>query len=321
MEKALISVIIPVYNTAEFLDECIQSIVHQTYPDLQIVLVDDGSTDRSPKICDEWARRDPRICVIHKQNGGAAAARNTGLKIAKGKYIGFLDSDDYIAEDMYELLVNTMESTEKGIVDCGVSHVFQDGNISEGKKRVYGELDVAQALDAVFHMEVDTAVWCKLFDRSVFEELRFPEGETNEEFPLIVPSVIKAKGLVQIEACKYFYRHREGSVTSARLPNTKVLYKNLRLMEDQLKQYGIVRRSFGFFAAHYSYLHCLKLEKNYPILTPELKKNYKLYRAILWKQLFVYLFSSYSSVKNKVLYLLVLTKLLRPLYKIFGKQL
>ena len=99
----LISVIVPVYNTAKYLDKCITSIINQTYANLEIILVDDGSTDDSPAMCDMWTEKDSRIKVIHKQNGGASSARNAGLDIMSGELVGFIDSDDYIAPDMYEV--------------------------------------------------------------------------------------------------------------------------------------------------------------------------------------------------------------------------
>lgn len=317
MEEALISVIIPVYKVEEYLDVCIQSVVKQTYSNLEIILVDDGSPDKCPQMCDEWAKKDTRIRVIHKENGGASSARNMGLSVARGEYIGFVDSDDYISEDMYEILLTAIQSSEKGIADCGVNRVCQNGNIIQHKNRLFKELDVKQSLEAVFTMEIDTAVWCKLYKRFVFEEQRFPEGETNEEFPLIIPGIIKAKGIVQVAECKYFYRERPGSVTSARIPNTKILYKNLCLIQNQLEEYGIVSKNYGFFAAQYAYFHCLSLEKNFNLLTADIRKDYKKYRAIMWKNLIQYLRSPHSILKDKVLYLLILTKLLRPLYKLF----
>lgn len=317
MMDELISVIIPVYNVEKYLDDCIQSIVDQTYSNLEIILVNDGSSDQSPLLCDKWANKDMRIRVIHKENGGASSARNAGINVANGEYIGFVDSDDFIAKDMYEILLTAILKSGKGIADCGINYFLSDERIIENKKRVFSELDVRGALDSVFSMRIDTSVCCKLFNRSVFSAQRFPDGESNEEFPLIIPSIITSKGIVQIAEYKYFYRKRAGSVTNAAIPNTKVLIKNLRLMEKQLRENGLQTKAFNYFSAQYSFFHCLKLEKKYEVLTEDLRSDYQLYRSIMWKNLGAYLLSSNSSIKDKILYILILTKLLRPLYKVF----
>ena len=321
MEAPLISIIVPVYNTEQFLAECLNSIVRQTYEKLEIILVDDGSKDHSLEICQQWQKKDDRILVIHKSNGGAASARNAGLDIAQGQYIGFVDSDDIIAEDMFECLYHAIQSSDVGIADCGICHFTKVSEIVEYHKNVSEiELNSQQALTALFTLRIDTSFCCKLFERSLFSERRFLEGETNEEFPLLIPAILAGKGVVRIPDYKYYYRQRDGSVTQGYLPNTKVLIKNLRLMEEQLKQHGIKVASFGFFAAHYSLFHCLKLEKRFGILTNELKEDYQQYRLILWKNMLAYLCSTHSTAKNKILYLLVLTKLLRPLYKVLYRD-
>ena len=119
-QTALISVIIPVYKVEKYLDRCVLSVVNQTYKNLEIILVDDGSPDNSPKMCDEWAKKDKRITVIHKQNGGVSAARNDGLKIATGDYVAFVDSDDWIEPTMYEEMLNLAISENADLTFCGM---------------------------------------------------------------------------------------------------------------------------------------------------------------------------------------------------------
>ena len=123
MRKGLISVIVPVYNVEEWLDECVSSIVKQTYTNLEIILVDDGSQDGCPKICDEWAKRDDRISIIHKQNGGLSSARNAGLDICNGEYVGFVDSDDTIECEMYKKMLHDIEQNNVKIVMCRTNRV------------------------------------------------------------------------------------------------------------------------------------------------------------------------------------------------------
>ena len=119
MREPLISIIIPVYGVEEYLNQCLESVVNQTYANLEIILVDDGSKDNCPAMCDGWANKDSRIKVVHKENGGLSSARNAGLDIFTGEYVAFVDSDDYIAQDMYELLYSRAKEGNYDIVDCG----------------------------------------------------------------------------------------------------------------------------------------------------------------------------------------------------------
>ena len=136
MEKK-VSVIIPVYNVEKYLKECIQSVLRQTYKNLEIILVDDGSKDNSGNICDEYAKRDERIKVIHKKNGGLSDARNAGIDICTGEYIAFLDSDDFIEEDMYEFLVKNLEKAKADISICQVYYVYKNAKQTTHTPNVY----------------------------------------------------------------------------------------------------------------------------------------------------------------------------------------
>ena len=127
-DSSKISVIIPVYNVEEYLDKCVTSVLNQTYKNLEIILVDDGSPDNCPKMCDEWAKKDKRIKVVHKKNGGLSDARNSGIEVCTGEYIGFVDSDDYIDKQMYKELLKRIESTNSDMVMCGINCV-NDGKV------------------------------------------------------------------------------------------------------------------------------------------------------------------------------------------------
>lgn len=131
MVNSLISVIVPVYNAGKYFNHCIGSIVNQTYKNLEIIIVDDGSTDSTPKACDEWAAKDNRIKVIHKQNGGASSARNIGLDNANGEYIAFVDADDYLDLDMYEAMLNELIDNQADAVRCGIVRETEDGNTED----------------------------------------------------------------------------------------------------------------------------------------------------------------------------------------------
>jgi glycosyltransferase involved in cell wall biosynthesis len=319
--KNKISIIVPVYNVEAYLDECINSLVNQTYTNLEIILVDDGSPDRCPQMCDFWAHKDSRVKVIHQKNGGLSSARNAGLEIAEGDYIGFVDSDDYIAPDMYQVMVRALEGSTKKIACCSPYIVTEQGElIWEGKYPSRKEMDVEQALDEVFLMRAEVSVWSKLYNRAIFEDIRFPVGETNEDFPLLIPTIAKANGMVHVQRCLYYYRQRVGSITKQPLPSEKnfhLVYKNLRKIEEQLCDYKLEKiRNFAFFSAQHAYWSGLICEKKYEYLSDKLKKDYGVYRSIMWKYSVVYLTSRNSSFKDKILYALVLTKLLRPMYRL-----
>ena len=160
----LISVIIPVYNNEEFLRECINSVLVQTYQNLEIILIDDGSTDASGKICDEYAQRDSRIQVIHQKNAGVSAARNAGLQIARGAYIGFVDGDDYIDPDMFSCLFDLCRTSGTEIAVCGVYN-------KSGDIKFHGE--VLDSPRALVRLAGRLYVWNKLFSRRVIKDITF----------------------------------------------------------------------------------------------------------------------------------------------------
>ena len=325
MENPLISIIVPVYKVEAFLDECIESVVTQTVKNIEIILVDDGSPDRCPQMCDAWAEKDTRVRVIHKKNGGISSARNAGIEVAKGQYIGFVDSDDYIAKNMYEELLRGIQSSEKGIACCSAVIVSEDGSVLRNQsmpdKRI---MNVREALDAIFYLNTDVSVWSKLYRREVFDQMRFPEGETNEDFPVTVPSIVKAQGMVHVQQCLYYYRQRSGSITkTGTIPENRSLlvYRNLQKMRAQLMENGIVPgRSYGFFSAQYSFWHALIVEKTYAGMSVRMRDDNRKYRALMWENLPAYLFSRYSTLKDKILYFLVLTHLLRPVYRVFYRK-
>lgn len=173
----LISVIIPVYKAEKYLDHCVDSIVNQTYKNLEIILVDDGSPDNCPKMCDDWAAKDCRIKVIHKQNGGASSARNCGLDCAKGDYIAFIDSDDYIDEDMYEIMLGQIKEHNADAASCGMVRESADGAVE-----VWGDnnapvnvLDNTALLKSVGKANgiLPVSPCNKLFSKSIIADIRF----------------------------------------------------------------------------------------------------------------------------------------------------
>ncbi len=239
LDKDKISVIVPVYNVEKYLSKCIDSILSQTYKNLEIILVDDGSPDSSPKICDKYKERDNRIKVIHKKNGGLASARNAGMDIATGKYIGFVDSDDMIAEDMYEVLLENMIKSNAEIAVCYKTDILE--NLQTGKG-IVEELNKTQALKKmVLGIEFGSHACDKLFKREILvSDIRFPEGKTYEDLYTIYQWINNSNRIVLCKSNKYYYRLNLESITSAAFSksNMNLIYGLENLGDFFKKNYG-----------------------------------------------------------------------------------
>ena len=319
----LISVIVPVYNAEDYLDECLSSITAQTYRELEIILVDDGSSDNSYSICHKWAQNDNRIKVIHKQNGGASSARNVGIENAKGDYIGFVDSDDIIERGMYEKLLSCLSRSDKKISNCLVKPFANCDEICIASSNAkLTELGINQAIDGVFLRQIDLSFCCKLFEKSVFDGIRFPDGETNEEVSIILPALKASNGIVCLEEQLYFYRKNAASVTSSYYKtDVDIVLKNLARVYGQLEKMGLTGlKSFKIYVGVSAFSTALYLDKNFYRINHKAKQNFKKYLSVMRKVIINVLFSKHVILKNKVLYIMVATRTLRPIYKIIGKK-
>ena len=208
----LISIIIPVFNVKEYLDRCIRSVVSQTYTNLEIILVDDGSTDGSGPLCDLWSSKDSRIKVIHKENEGVAAARNDGLAITKGDYIGFADPDDWMESTMFEVLLNVIKRFNADIAICGFEEIKQTGTLIKqvAYTRCYTREEALYEL--VRDADVQNYVWNKLFRRKCVPVNPFPGIRSISDLAGIYKFFQKAETVVQINRTLYHYIRREGSL-------------------------------------------------------------------------------------------------------------
>lgn len=256
----LISIIIPVYNVEKYLSVCLDSIINQTYQNLEIILVDDGSTDSCGRICDEYALKDERVLVIHQQNGGLSAARNSGLDIAKGDYIGFVDSDDYIELDMYEVLLNFAKNNNLDVSMCSAYEVFPGKKV---KKRIdcfppFITENIDEIINEIFINKrggVAVPVWCKLFKREVVIDKRFKLRRFYEDVFFVFEWLSNTKRFGRISDYKYYYVQRKGSLTH--LP----YYKKgiLDVIEGYENNYEIICKQFpksknaGVFRLQWSY--------------------------------------------------------------------
>lgn len=204
-----ISVIVPVYNVESYLEKCLTSIIRQTYHELQIIVVDDGSTDKSGKIADDLAKNDERIIVVHQANKGLSAARNAGLEIADGAYIGFVDSDDWVYPEMYEHLLHLLIENQADIAQCGVeSNVTTNRPVTERVMMFLPE----DLLKAAVTQKWGWTVWRNLYRAEIWNDIRFDEGYYYED-TLIFPSLIpNCKKCVQTNKILYYYTRRKDGI-------------------------------------------------------------------------------------------------------------
>lgn len=232
----LISVIIPVYNVEKYLRECLDSVLAQTYTNLEILLVDDGSTDGSGAICDEYAGKDSRIRVIHQENGGLSAARNAGLRAAKGSYIEFVDSDDWIDRN---LLKSQMDAIQQHHVSIAATTIHLEEETPSCQSIVASGTDIF--LRSVGSDSIKINGWffwsaCgRLFDAALLEGLYFPEGVVNEDVDFTPKVFFRADSVCIMDTGMYFYRNREGSITGRNHLN---VHADLIIVLSRLLQYA-----------------------------------------------------------------------------------
>lgn len=212
----LISVIVPIYNVEEYLSRCIDSIINQTYAELEIILVDDGSTDKCGIICEEYAQKDARIKVLHKQNGGLSDARNVGLENAQGDYIAFVDSDDYIALDMYEKLYRRIEKDKSDLAICNIEFVNE-----KKEPLIRNTLDAGDCVinEKQFWYELYgknytycVVAWNKLYKKEIFEEIRYEYGKYHEDEFIIHKVISQCEKISFLSEKCYFYLQRNNSI-------------------------------------------------------------------------------------------------------------
>lgn len=211
----LISVIVPVYNVEDYLDRCVHSITRQTYKNLEIILVDDGSTDSSGEKCDVWTKKDNRIRVIHKENGGLSDARNAGLDIVSGEYIGFVDSDDYLNKNMYQFLFDCIQKTNSDIAECKWIKFEDEKEINVFTTETESEYKVFSPEDALIELIVERdlkqTVVNKLYKRSVISVL-FPTERINEDEFWTYQIFGNARKIAFVDIELYYYFQRNSSI-------------------------------------------------------------------------------------------------------------
>ena len=269
MENQLISIIVPIYNVEKYLKKCIESIINQTYKNIEIILVDDGSPDNCGIICDEYSQKDKRIIVIHKENGGLSDARNKGIDIAKGDYLTFIDSDDFVNIDYIEKLYNSIKLNNTKLAQCGISKVNENNEIIE--KLNYDENYIKtshEILNELYgkHLIENVVVWNKMYAKELFKNIRFPVGKIHEDEFTTYKLIYYSKNVAIVSDSLYNYRQNNASIMGRKFnikrlnllealeqriqffwdKNEKDLYeKSVKVYLEQLRMYYIKTKKYS----------------------------------------------------------------------------
>ena len=250
LHQETISIIIPIYNTEKYLKSCVESIINQTYKNLEIILVDDGSIDKSGQICDEYSKKDPRIKTLHKPNGGLADARNYGLKNATGKYIGFIDGDDYIYPTFYEELHNLIKKHNADIAECQFLRIKED-DINKAEKIIDEEnkklkIDVKEyenknALHLLYGTRLHpyvkkVVVWNKIYKRKLWEDMQFPVGKLHEDEFTTFKVLYNCKKIVSTNKILHGYMQTNNSIMRRKIEQKRI--------DDNLEAYSVASQFF-----------------------------------------------------------------------------
>lgn len=322
-KKTLISIIIPIYNILDCLEKCVDSCINQTYKNIEILLVDDGSTDGTGALCDALAKKDERIRVFHKENGGSSSARNLGIMQAKGEYLGFVDSDDFISPTMYEELMNAIWEHGVPIAQVSRDEIDDKGNnlpdVCVPPAQAYLCSSEEFMKELLMHRG-DCSFCTKLIKKELFDDRRFPEGKLNEDFYLLLQMLKEIEGIYILPAQHYHVFYRIGSNTRKKdkndfsrvfmdiVENADVAQEIVDKQYPHLKEVGI---RFGLFQRLDYMLHIPVGQMN---AKNEFYTNVKKYLRKHWTDT---LCNPYLTKKNKV-YLMLLTvapKMVRSLHQ------
>ena len=319
----LISVIVPVYNVAAWLPRCVDSVLTQTYQNLEILLIDDGSTDASGEICDAYAEKDPRIRVIHKKNGGLSSARNAGLDVSNGQYLGFVDSDDWIEPEMYAEMLALMERNEAQLVCAGRYDV--DGDT--GKKTIglcpkRQECNTGEELAGRLFLwdHCDSSACDKLYRRELFDGIRYPEGKTCEDVPVTYRLALKAHRAVLCDKPLYNYFHRSGSISKGTGISEKTFHYSQHtamVLDDIRKNHPNIAPQAEFLRVHSLYHLLLRLDHAPAEIRKTYRKEYRYARRELakhWKYILTWPWLTKQQRVTDILLIANLYHVLRPLF-------
>ena len=282
-----ISVILPVYNVEEYLRKCINSILNQTYKNFELIIINDGSTDNCPSICDEYKNIDNRIQVIHQENKGLSVARNVGIDLSKGKYITFIDSDDYIDSKYIEILYNLITEYDADISICHHTKIYNKTLIikthkeKEYKKEILSKKEAYKKM--ILDKEINFMVWGKLYKKNIFSKTRFIENVFYEDMYIATDIIEAANIIIKTNYTGYFYRQRPQSITNSLLTYkhfdlidaTDKFSKFMQIHYPNLNNYTNKKKYLSYFVIYRKTLFNKKFKKERNLLRKEILKYKK----------------------------------------------
>ena len=318
-----LTVIVPVYNVEKYLSKCIQSILGQSFKDFELILVDDGSTDNSGIICDQLAQTDTRIFVIHKSNGGLSSARNCGLSKASGEYISFIDSDDFIEDDMYITMLEAMERTGKDIAVCGrITHLWGKKEKTEFTLNRELEFTREEAIREVLLLRnIDVSACDKIYRRNLFENIKYPEGKVSEDAAIIFELLGYANGVVHVGHSFYHYVYRKNSISKSQYNHQYYdAYINcIQIQKYILTNYPQMQTACKIYCTQVcgALLQCMSMDKAIMI---KYKSDFIDYKQLFNKGYWAFIIAKGLSLKCKIKLTFVYFNLYRLFLLLYKKK-
>lgn len=274
-----LSIVVPVYKVEYFLDKCIKSILDQTFTDFELILVDDGSPDNCGRICDKWAKTDDRIKVIHKKNGGLSDARNAGIDVAQGDYIGLIDSDDYIKQDMFEVLVSNLEKYNADISMCGYADVYGNRVKKDNlNKKVYEWNQEETIYQILLGRLLSVHAVTKIYKRRLFDNAHYPVGKVSEDAYIIMDILKQIKKAVFTPYAAYYYVHRGESINTSKFREI-----DMTRIEAHTKNYHFIKEYYPKYEeiAYDRWLGSIAFIANKMVFSDLEEADMKYYQSIL----------------------------------------
>lgn len=278
----LISIIVPIYNVDKYLERCINSIINQTYKNIEIILVDDGSTDSCFDICKQYSEIDSRIIIYKKENGGLSSARNYGFRKSNGKYIIYIDSDDFVSNKYVENLYNAIDTTNSEIAISSFYLVNEDGKLIEKKKKETFEIKTFsndKALEELLlQKKFDSSAWGKIYLKKFFEKFHYPEGKLYEDLPITYKIFLESNRIAYINSFDYFYVQRENSILNMKFNPKKM--DLIKFVDDMFSDLLDKKPHLENYIGTRSFSSLISLWRTIP------KDNF--YNSIVWSQAMKY---------------------------------
>lgn len=275
----LVSVIVPVYKVEKYLDRCVESILKQSYKNIEVILVDDGSPDNCPQMCDEWAKKDSRILVIHKANGGLSDARNVGIDISKGKYICFVDSDDYVASRFIEVLYGMIKKYEAEISAVDAKWVYDEKTFDEENSNDVEIFDNKEGINnLLLNLKYKDYAWNKMYESRLFKTIRYPVGKNMEDLATTYKLIYESEKIVYNPSKLYFYYQRNDSILHT--IDSEFCSTKLQITRER---YSFVKEKFPKMLSNDIYMFCECLGE-YPYLSAKQQLQVERDMKLLWKK-------------------------------------